>query len=398
MSKSSAKKVLLLCFFTYLTAYILRVNYSSALPLISDQLNVSNSYLGLMGAVFFITYAVGQLANGFIADAVSPFKFIIFGLIGTIGVNAAVSLSRNFWIIVALWALNGYFQSIFWASLTRILSIYFEKSKHSMVATTMSSSMVGGFVVSWVVLSRLLGDGSWKSFFSVPAIWGSFILIAWIITAHKAKNIEIPYQKLSFGNLKNSIAFVIQKRLYLVCLICFCLGFVKESISVWGPTIATNLLGVDIKSSALVLLIIPFGNLCGLFFSKMLIDRLKGNVIKTLAIMFTSIALGSILLFICKENAIIVTVILLAEVSAMSYGCNSILLSYIPLAFSEYNLVSTLVGIFDFSSYTGASMSSLVVGAVLINGNWLPVVLIWLLLSVSSVVLCCIAKKKTKLV
>lgn len=394
MNRTNAKPILLLCFFTYLTVYILRVNFSSAMPLISDQLHVSNALLGAMGSAFFITYAIGQLVNGFIADSVSPFKFVILGLVGTIGANWGISLCRHFVIIIVLWACNGYFQSIFWASLTRILSFYFDKSKHSMVATTMSSSMVGGFIVSWVVLARLLGDQSWDRFFFVPALLGTLLLCIWIFTAQKARNIEIPRQQLSISSFKNTVKFMIQNKMYLFCLICFCLGFVKESISVWGPTITGELLGVDIKSSAFILLLIPIANLCGMLLSKMLIDRFKGNEIRTLVSMYGCMALGGGLLFLFKDHLIFATILLLAEISAMSYGCNSILLSFIPLAFSKYNLVSTLVGIFDFSSYIGASISSLVVGAVLINGNWTSVAFLWMLLSVLAISLCFLAKKK----
>ena len=107
-------------------------------------------------------------------------------------------------------------------------------------------------------------------------------------------------------------------------------------------------------------------------------------------------AVGSGLLFIARGHMVAVTIILLAEISAMSYGCNSILLSFIPLAFAKYNLVSTLVGILDFSSYIGASISSLVMGSVLTDGNRIHASLFWLAAAICAITLCFIAKSAVK--
>lgn len=141
---------------------------------------------------------------------------------------------------------------------------------------------------------------------------------------------------------------------------------------------------------------VPFANLVGMFLAKGLIDRFKGNEMKTLIFLFGAMTAASVLLFLFQENMVAVTVILLAAVSAMSYGCNSILLSFIPLMFSKYNLVSTLAGILDFASYIGAALSSLVLGMVLTNGNWFSAALIWAVMAAAAVVLCVITGKKLK--
>ena len=44
MYKTNSKSILLLCFFTYLTVYVLRVNFSSAMPLLQSQANASSAF------------------------------------------------------------------------------------------------------------------------------------------------------------------------------------------------------------------------------------------------------------------------------------------------------------------------------------------------------------------
>lgn len=126
---------------------------------------------------FFITYAVGQLVNGFLADSMSPFRFIIFGLIGTVLANAGIAFCNSLALIPVLWAVNGYFQSIFWASLTRLLSFNFEKKKYSVVATVMSSSMVGDLSSrGWCLAVCWAGAGGTGSF-GFPRFWGRHCLL-----------------------------------------------------------------------------------------------------------------------------------------------------------------------------------------------------------------------------
>ena len=389
--------LLALCVLTYTTVYMLRVNYSAALPAIQSQLLLTEEQLGLVGGAFFMTYALGQLVNGFISDAVSPFKFIVFALVGTVSLNLLVSGVSSMGGLLVFWCMNGYFQSIFWACLTRILALYFPKEKHSTVALAMSASMAGGFIITWAGLGRLLQKAAWNRFFLVPALWGLVMLGVWLVVLYRSRTLEIPKSVFSLEGLRKSVGFIRAKKLYYVCLICLCMSFVKESISVWGPTIIARLMGVRLNSSTLILCIIPVGNLCGTFFAKCLIDRLRGNEFKTLSLLFCAIAVGAGLLYVCKEQYLLFTVLLIVEVSAMCMGCNSILLSYIPLSYAKYNLVSTIVGVFDFSSYVGASLSSVLVGRVLTAGHWTDMALLWLISISLALALCAVAKKKTSL-
>ena len=75
------KIVLLLSWITYVTAYLCRVNLSTVLDKLSVGLNVSMEFLGIASSVYFVTYAVGQLINGFL-DYLRQFKDRKFFVVG----------------------------------------------------------------------------------------------------------------------------------------------------------------------------------------------------------------------------------------------------------------------------------------------------------------------------
>jgi OPA family glycerol-3-phosphate transporter-like MFS transporter len=144
-------------------------------------LGVGPAELGLIGSLYFISYACGQLVNGFIGDKVVPEKFICLAVTGTALINFIISLSGSYWVVLALWCLNGCFQSMFWGPLMRMLSQRFPPESKNAVSTGMSCSMMVGYILSWSVLGKLLLNSSWTSYFLVPSLISGAILVAWLI-------------------------------------------------------------------------------------------------------------------------------------------------------------------------------------------------------------------------
>ena len=61
-----------LCWVSYVFAYLCRLNLSTVLDKAAFGLDVSVEYFGIASSVYFGTYAIGQLLNGFVGDRVSP--------------------------------------------------------------------------------------------------------------------------------------------------------------------------------------------------------------------------------------------------------------------------------------------------------------------------------------
>ena len=74
----------------------------------------------------------------------------------------------------------------------------------------------------------------------------------------------------------------------------------------------------------------------------------------------------------------VASVILMACISALIFGCNNILLGIVPLSFAQENIVSSLAGIFDFSAYVGAAISALALGIVVTSQTIVPIAAFWL--------------------
>ena len=357
--------------------YLCRLNFSAAVLKISESLEVSTTAMGVVGSLFFISYALGQLVNGFIGDRVSPTYFIMIATIGTGLVNFMMSLVSNIWAIGFLWILNGYFQSIFWGTCNRLLSYYYSGKEHHLISTGMSLSMVAGYVLSWAVLGKLLLESSWQSYFLVPAVVAAFMLCQWLFFAvleNGSRREDHPHSTLDMRSLMSTMN---RERLWLICCACIFVGSVKESIGLWAPVIFLNILGGDVDQSLLLIVVIPLGNLGGILLAEQLLRRPECNPYQILRNMLIAMIAFSLGIMMSRYISGLIAIFFTALVSGMALGCNSILLSFIPLSYSKQNIVATLIGIFDFSAYLGAAFSAYVLGRFLDEGSWSVIPLFW---------------------
>jgi len=73
---------------------------------------LSAAQLGAIDSAFLLTYAIGKTTNGFLADRINPRPFFATALVLSAAANIAFGMSSSFPIMIALWALNGWVQSV----------------------------------------------------------------------------------------------------------------------------------------------------------------------------------------------------------------------------------------------------------------------------------------------
>lgn len=364
------------CWFTYVVTYLCRVNFSSAMLKLSEEMQVNQAQLGAVGSAFFVVYALGQLVNGYIGDRISPYKFVTIAICGTGLLNLAVTWVDTYLPLLALWTLNGYFQSMLWGPLMRILAQWFD-ARHTMrISVGMSLSMVAGYITSWAVFGRSFLYRPWQLYFLVPALLALGTGLGWLLGLRRSRSTPGgagPHTAVPHGRLGGIVR---GQRLWLVALTCLCMGLIKESLSLWAPLLLTEMLGIGAEDSLLLVAVIPLANLLGILTAGRLMRR-RNNVKKTLFCLFFAAFCCSVSLFALYRASALASVLAIAAVSGLMYGCNSLLLSYLPISFGGANIVSTLVGIFDFSSYMGAALSSVLLGFALESKNYPAVFGVW---------------------
>ena len=383
---SGKKSIFLICWATYILAYMCRVNLSSAMLKIQDGLNVGADLIGVAGGLFFLFYAVGQFINGFLGDRVSPYRFIFLAALGTAFLNIFIAAQNNIYIIMCCWAVNGYVQSMFWGPLVRILAGRFNESERADVSVGMQTTSLFGTVISWVVLGRILMDRSWRLYFVAPSVIILLSSAAWIYLSAKNPVVSGPGAKPRAGVL-TTIKIILDKQMRFTVLICVCLGLIRDSVTLWLPAMLVSALGIDVKNSFLIILGISVINFMGALLSRKLLARYQEKIAPVMVCLFTVIAACSALSALLGDLAPMVSVLMIAAVSAMSIGLTTILLMFLPLSYAKDDVVSSVVGMLDFSVYAGAAVSSFVIGVFFTDLNLRHISALWAAVAAAAVAL-----------
>lgn len=384
--KNTLPIVLFLSWVTYTAAYLCRVNISTALDKLSVGIRVSVEYLGIAGSVYFVTYAVGQLLNGFIGDRVNPHRYIMLALLMTGGINAVLGLQSSGALFLVLWGVNGIFQSMFWCTLLRLLSFHAEEHQRKNVSTVMSTTSVTGYLLSWVVLGDLFSSASYRPYFLVPGLIALLLVSVWFVLSRVMPFDPSAQQRQLVPPFPVIVGEFLHDRLFYVSLLCLVIGAIQEGAVFWLPMIFTDVLSLG-EGSLLLLMLIPLAKLSGVFVARGALTVLHGDVKRAeLGMIITALGL-TLMLLVTWRNTSVLTVVLIALMIAVINAANWYMISYLPLYFSERNIVSTLVGTFDFSTYIGAALMSGTLGVLLLRFGWIALPITWLVLVLAALLL-----------
>lgn len=375
---------LCLCWCAYSTAYFCRVNLSVALPYLQAEFGYSKSLLGTVASAFFWLYAIGQLINGVLGDRFNPRFFVTIGLVGAGVSNLLFSFAGSLPMMIALWACNGYLQSMLWGPLVRTLTAHTPKELLNRAAVLLSTSMIFGYLISYAAVGRIVIAWGWRWAFLLPGILVLLSAVVWFagnraLAGQEQPPPESPGVPEASPSGEGSVAFLLRTRLWIVALACIFQGVLKEGLTLWGPTFmaeSQSLAQIQVLS---VMSLVPFLNFLGLFVGAGINKRLRYHEKRTMIVLFALGGFFCLLLFFSLENSFFRTVAAFGGLSSIFFSINNMITSFVPINFYEDGRVSSSAGFLDCAAYIGAAVSGPTLGWLADACGWKGVVLCWLL-------------------
>ena len=393
-----------LCWTAYAFAYFGRANLSIAIPSIQTAMSLSKTQLGFLGTVFFWVYGLGQLINGNIGDKVGTKQFIFIALIVAGTANILFGFAAGIAAMLVLWAANGYFQSMLWGPIVKTLAVWFPSEKRTKISIYISTSMVAGYWLAWGALGKTIEKSSWQSAFWIPGAVLIVFALLWLVffkNVPEDAGLDLIHgnypKKENTASPKYGLIQVIKKeKLWFIIIACMVQGIIKDGLSLWVPTILIETLSLDISSALSVIVMIPLMNFAGMLFAGWLNGKLGNTEKKTSLFLFAAavISLGISLVFI-KMGSIFAAVFI-GITSAVMFGTNTLLLASLPMKYIKYNKTSSIAGLFDFSSYFAAGISSALTGLIVVKFDWAFMFFFWIMISCIGVFAVLLDIKKTE--
>ncbi|NQV16157.1 MFS transporter, partial [bacterium] len=120
------KKMFWMMWITYAAFYLGRVNISVAMPGIAEEFGLTKTSLGGILSALFAMYAIGQFINGQLGDKLNSRLIITVGLLSSAILNIFMGLTGGIiGLMVVIWGLNGYFQSMGWGPTVKAMANWF---------------------------------------------------------------------------------------------------------------------------------------------------------------------------------------------------------------------------------------------------------------------------------
>lgn len=377
------KRILTTTWITYASFYLLRVNMSVAIPGIIREFSLSKTEMGGVLTALFFAYAAGQFINGQLGDNFSAKKLVAIGLFVSTIINFLFGYNNGaLWIMILLWGLNGFFQSMGWAPTVKIIASWFPIHKRGKAAGILGSSYQIGNAASWLLAGFVTGHLGWRFVFWVPALFTLLILINWIKNLkEKAEDegfepVEIAKERNGF---RDTIGLTVKNRkIWIVALGLFGLNIVRYGFLEWAPTYFFEVQKAAISAAAYKALIFPIAGSIGALTAGWISDKVfRGRRAPMAVVMLILLGLAALYFpHVPKENWLL-SMLVLAAIGFLTFGPHMIMVTALPMDLGTKEMAASATGFIDGWGYIGASLTGIGTGFLLDHLGWNAAFYFW---------------------
>ena len=387
----------LLCSVLYFASYLTRYNFGAVLVEIAARESISKALASMSVTGLFITYGLGQLISGFIGDKFAPEKIIFAGLFTSALMNIIISQVTNPYLMLVIWCINGFAQSMIWPPLVRIMATQFDSNGYKRVSFFVSCGSSVGTIAVYLIAPLIITLASWQAVFIFCGLVAMIMSLIWILSYGKLKTNDIvetvvQENKKSFYFIKElgkggSILFI------FVLVAILCQGALRDGITTWMPTLMNEAFSLTTTVSILSGVALPIFAIISYRIAMRVNKSLVNNDISSAGIMFL---VGFVCLILMATFGIrdkFLSVILLMLTTGAMHGVNLMLISMLPSKFKKFGNVSFISGILNTCTYVGSALSSYGIALFTDSFGWNTTVILWAVISLIGLASCIVSKR-----
>lgn len=396
--KKQVKFLAYICTFMYFTSYMTRLNYGAVVAEIERAEGIPKDMLSFAVTGLFITYGIGQLISGWLGDKIPP-KYLMFcGLGLSTLMNLLLPLNTDVWYMTAVWCINGFGQALMWPPMVKILSGYLSSEDYVKATFTVIIGSTCGSIGVYLAASACIALANWQTLFYVCSVFGIIGMSLCMFGITKTEKYAEKYgkvietevasdngeQKTSFVKITGGIAVMI-----VVIMVAIVLqGSLRDGVTTWLPTYIENTFNLGTAVSILSGVVLPLFTLVCVTIVKSIFPKYIKNEVVFAGIIFAIGAVSALVLALFPTSNPIISIAFSALLVACMHGVNQMLICIVPGQFRKTGKISTISGFLNFATYVGAALSTYCFAALAKNGDWRPVIFLWVFIAAGGAVIC----------
>src|SRR5215472_18613778 len=173
-------RVLILLALSAFINFVDRGNLSAAAPLLKTELALSDLRLGILLAAFFWSYALFQIAAGWLVDRIDVKWMLAGGFFLWSVATAATGLAGGFALLLAARLVLGVGESVVYPSYSKILARFFPEAQRGFANSVIITGFYAGPAFGLFFGGILMGRYGWRSFFLILGLASFVWLLPWL--------------------------------------------------------------------------------------------------------------------------------------------------------------------------------------------------------------------------
>lgn len=392
MQKEDASKRLFLCLFiVYIINVFGKIAFSAVtVELVSDGI-LTKTQAGLVGAMFWLVYAIGQIFGGVVANKLSPYFMLGFTYIGSVVTNMLMFFSRGFVPMLIIWSVNGFVQFGMWPAILKLLTTEIVPSQRGKATSRISYCYCIGSILSYFLTSLILLVFDWKYMFAFCAVANlvSFIYVEFIRRKYtpclkEEITVEISERK---AKPKLTIGLALESGLGLFCIMMFIRSLHESSVKTWMPTILTETYDASSSFTLMLSVVLLVVNLFGVTVAYFIHRKVRRNEAGTVSILYAITLPLMLILTGFRGYNIIFTTVIMTVMTLLFYGAGQVIIMHFSSRFQNFGLTATVGGIINSFAAFGNVAASYGGGFVADNFGWDALIWVWFVLGAIFVTL-----------
>ena len=154
----------------YLFVYLGRFNLSPVSHLVKEDLALSNFEIGIIGALLFWGFGLGDLVHGRLAEAYGLRLWVLLGAVLTAVFNLITSFATSALTMAIPWGLAGFVNAACWAPGISMISQWWPRSRRGIAMGIVGVAAGGAMLVMWTLSGWVGVEYGWRAAFRYPPL------------------------------------------------------------------------------------------------------------------------------------------------------------------------------------------------------------------------------------
>lgn len=389
-SEKEQKSLCALCCMAYFIGCLIRLNYAACMVEIQNELHISKNIAGLPVTASFLSYGAGQLICGYLGDKFMPQKMICTGLAGSALCNLLMALLPWKEVMIAVWCINGLFQSMLWPPMVRIMAEALDDRWYRLSCVLVSVASSAATIVIYLLVPVCIQASDWKLVFYLAAAVGIAAALFWMRNTQGFEcdeAVEASGREKPDGRRRLRIRQLLTEVPLISILLAIILhGTLKDGIITWMPVYMTEMFEMNSAQSILSAAVLPVFSVLTMLIASLLLSWMK-NELAVGTFLFGLGALAALAVIPVWDRYPVMCIAMMTVITGCMYGVNLMLISRVPGHFARFGNVSMVSGILNAATYAGSALSTYGFGAVAEDFGWMQVVILWAVTALAGALL-----------